>query len=616
MKNLTNRVIKAFLSVLKPEPDLTISQWADNYRYIARGTSPEPGRWKTSRTPYAREIMDTFNTDASIIVVMASSQVAKTEIGLNIMSYYMDKDPSPIMYLLPTDDLANDFSKTRIDKTIRETPVLSKMFSHATRDSDNTIGLKNFPGGYITIHGASTPTKLSSKPIRILIADEVDRYPKMLANEGQPLKLGMQRTTNFWNRKILIISTPTAKETSLILEWFERSDKRFYHVPCPSCDNEIVLKWELVKWDIDSDGNLIPESPHVECPNCSFKIKDIHKSEMLAKGRWIRSVEKSSIPGFHISSLYSPWVSFRELVEEFIDVANSEDSSKIREFLNLKLGEPFEEIVEDLDIALLDSHKLEYSAELPDGVLYLTCGVDVQDNRLEYQIIGWGENNNSWVIRYGILIGDPEQNDVWDSLDGILTRPYSFIDGRKLRINATCVDSGYLADRVYKFTTPREHLRVAAIKGFGGEGIPVINNPTGKNRTHTKVMKVGVDAAKGVIYQRLRNHTQGKNFIYFPVDITHGCGDEYYKQLNSERRVLELNRGVKRFVWKKIRDRNEALDTFVYALAAFEMAAPDLEFIKEQLLTQDLDDVDDLADEAFDEHNGIISNGIDIYGGY
>lgn len=611
-----NRVIKAYLGVLKPEPDLTVSQWADNYRYIARGTSPEPGRWKTSRTPYAREIMDTFNTDASIVVVMASSQVAKTEIGLNIMCYYMDKDPSPIMYLLPTDDLANDFSKTRIDKTIRETPALSKMFSTATRDSDNTIGLKNFPGGYITIHGASTPTKLSSKPIRILIADEVDRYPKLLAGEGQPLKLAMQRTTNFWNRKILIISTPTAKEISLILEWFERSDKRYYHVPCPSCEKETVLKWELVKWELDEAGNLISESPHVECPSCGFQIKDTHKSEMLAKGRWIRTNDKSNIPGFHISSLYSPWVSLKELVEEFIDVANSDDTSKIREFLNLKLGEPFEEIVEDLDIALLETHKLEYNAELPDDVLYLTIGVDVQENRLEYQIVGFGENNNWWVIRYGILVGDPEHDDVWNGLDGILLRPYSFKDGKKLRISAGCVDSGYLADRVYKFTTPREHLRIAAIKGFGGEGIPIINNPTSKNRTHTKVMKVGVDAAKGVIYSRLRNHTQGKNFIYFPTDITHGCGDEYYKQLNSERRVLELKRGIKRFVWKKIRDRNEALDTFVYALAAYEMAAPDLALIKSLLAEQEIDNLNEQNDDSDTEYDGVISDGIDIYGEY
>jgi phage terminase large subunit GpA-like protein len=371
-----------------------------------------------------------------------------------------------------------------------------------------------------------------------------------------------------------------------------------------------VLNWEQVKWELDDKGELIIDSVFLECPACYFHIMDKHKSELLANGKWIATAKHKTMPGFHISSLYSPWVKFHELAKEYLEIGDSEGNEKMQEFLNLKLGEPIEAIVEDLDIALLESHKLVYNAELPDGVLYLTCGVDVQDNRLEYQIIGWGENNQCWVITNQMILGNPEQDEVWDSLDGIICRGYSLPDGRKLPIGASCVDSGYLADRVYKFTTPREHLRVAAVKGFGGEGIPIINNPSSKNRTHTKVMKVGVDAAKAVIYSRLRNHTKGKNYIHFPLDITHGCGDEYYKQLNSERRVLDLKHGVKRFIWKKIRDRNEALDTFVYALAAYEMAAPNLEYIKEQLANQQFETDDD--DDADGEEN-LISSGIKLY---
>ena len=603
------KIYRQILATFKPKPRLSISQWSDQFRYIARGTGPEPGRWKTARAPYTREIMDVFNSPENMVVVMASSQVGKTEIALNIMGYYMVEDPSPIMYLMPTDGMANDFSKTRVETTIQATPVLRNLFSNS-KDSDNTIELKKFTSGYLAIYGAQSPTKLSSKAIRILIADEIDRFLDVLKKEGAPFKLALQRTTNFWNRKVLAISTPTIKEKSQIVELFEKSDKRYYHVPCPDCSHEFVLNWEQVKWELDDKGELIIDSVFLECPACYFHIMDKHKSELLANGKWIATAKHKTMPGFHISSLYSPWVKFHELAKEYLEIGDSEGNEKMQEFLNLKLGEPIEAIVEDLDIALLESHKLVYNAELPDGVLYLTCGVDVQDNRLEYQIIGWGENNQCWVITNQMILGNLEQDEVWDSLDGIICRGYSLPDGRKLPIGASCVDSGYLADRVYKFTTPREHLRVAAVKGFGGEGIPIINNPSSKNRTHTKVMKFGVDAAKAVIYSRLRNHTKGKNYIHFPLDITHGCGDEYYKQLNSERRVLDLKHGVKRFIWKKIRDRNEALDTFVYALAAYEMAAPNLEYIKEQLANQQFETDDD--DDADGEEN-LISSGIKLY---
>lgn len=231
---------------------------------------------------------------------------------------------------------------------------------------------------------------------------------------------------------------PTIKEKSQIVELFEKSDKRYYHVPCPDCGHEFVLNWEQVKWELDDKGELIIDSVFLECPACYFHIMDKHKSELLANGKWIATAKHKTMPGFHISSLYSPWVKFHELAKEYLEIGDSEGNEKMQEFLNLKLGEPIEAIVEDLDIALLESHKLVYNAELPDGVLYLTCGVDVQDNRLEYQIIGWGENNQCWVITNQMILGNLEQDEVWDSLDGIICRGYSLPDGRKLPIGASC----------------------------------------------------------------------------------------------------------------------------------------------------------------------------------
>lgn len=579
-------ILSAILLGLKPKPKLTISQWADEYRYIARGTSPEPGRWQTSRTPYVREIMDSFNQRTNTVVVMASSQVAKTEIGLNIAGYYMHEDPSPIMYLMPTDGLAEDFSKTRIQKTIDDTPVLRKLFKNNSRDGDNTISLKAFPGGYITIHGANTPTKLSSKPIRVLIADEVDRFPKMLAKEGDPLKLAIQRTTNFYNKKILVISTPTIAETSTIVEWFEKTDKRYYYVPCPDCEHEFVFNWEHVKYLKKESGDVVAESVHLECPACFYKINDNVKNEMVAKGRWVRTLPNRLIPGFHISSLYSPWVKLCDLANEFTEADKTKDRSKLREFFNLKLGIPFDESDEEIDVNALTAHRQFYDCELPSGVLYITAGVDVQDDRLALQFIGWGENEESWVLLYREIVGDPAQALLWSLLDEQLSYDFSFADGRKIGVGTTCIDSGgHFTDEVYHYVKTRSTNRIFAIKGSNKniDGIPIISNPTKTNRAKINLFHLGTGTAKELIYHCLKIEHAGDGYVHFPREENKGCDEEYFKMLLSEKRTLIFEKGVKNFKWKKIYKRNEGLDTFVYALAALRIANPNMVHYKDRI---------------------------------
>lgn len=609
-----NEILSNILLGLKPKPKLTISQWADEYRYIARGTSPEPGRWQTSRTPYAREIMDCFNTQVNTVVVMASSQVAKTEIGLNIAGYYIYEDPSPIMYLLPTDGLAEDFSKTRIQKTIDDTPVLKKLFNNNSRDSDNTISLKTFPGGYITIHGANTPTKLSSKPIRVLIADEVDRFPKMLTKEGDPLKLAIQRTTNFYNKKILIISTPTVTEVSTIVEWFEKTDKRYYYVACPDCDHEFIFNWEHVKWSKDDTNEVILDTVHIECPACFYKIKDNVKNEMVAKGRWVRTAPNKLMPGFHISSLYSPWVKLHDLVSEFVEVARTKDRDKLREFYNLKLGIPFDENDEEIDFNKLNEHRQFYDCELPLGVLYITCGVDVQDDRLAIHFIGWGENEEAWVLSYHEIQGDPSQNMLWNLLDEQLERSFSFADGKKITVGTTCIDSGgHFTDAVYSYVKPRESRRIFAIKGSNKniDGIPIISNPTKTNRAKINLFHLGTGTAKETIYHRLNNiNFSGPGYIHFPREEQRGCDEEYFKMLLSEKRTLIFEKGIKNFKWRKVYKRNEALDTFVYALAALRIANPDMEHYKKKI--QNIIPIQ-IAQPVRKTGRRIISGGINSY---
>jgi phage terminase large subunit GpA-like protein len=496
----------------------------------------------------------------------------------------MSEDSSSLMYLMPTEGAANDFSKTRIEPMIKASPVLKELFSGNTRDSDNTIELKTFPSGYVAIYGASTPTKLASKPIRILLADEIDRFPLELPREGDPLKLAMQRTTNFFNRKILLISTPTTREKSRIVAWFEKSDKRYYYVPCPDCGHEFVLNWEMVKWEKNENNELIIESVYLECPACSYHIVDRHKPELLANGRWVRTAEHKTTPGFHISSLYAPWVKFWELATEFIEATRSRDKSKLREFINLKLGEPFEEAAEEIEIETLQARREYYNCDLPEGVLYLTVGVDVQDDRLECQVVGWGIGKESWIIEYNQLYGNPTGDEVWQKLDEQLFKSYSFADGRKLSIAATAIDSGgHHTSEVYKFVKPRRARRIHAVIGRAGAGRTIAGNFMTNNKAKVMLYTIGVDNAKATLYQRLQLQTIGPGFIHFPFEPEKRCDDFYLKGLLSEKLVMNFKNGKKKWEWKKIVTRNEPLDTFVYALGAMEIYPPNFERLKRDI---------------------------------
>lgn len=520
--------------------------------------------------------MDVFNSSENMIVVMASSQVGKTEIALNIMGYYMAEDPSPIMYLLPTDGFASDFSKTRIEPSIKATPVLRDLFVNC-KDSDNTIELKTFASGYLAIYGSQSPTKLSSKAIRVLIADELDRFLDILRKEGSPFKLALQRTTNFWNSKVLAISTPTVKETSQIVALFEKSDKRYYHVPCPDCEHEFVLNWQQVKWMLDDKQQLIVDSVYLECPACFFKIIDKHKPALLANGKWIATAPHKTMPGFHISSLYSPWVKLADLAAEFVEASSSGNNAMLREFINLKLGEPFEEILLELDPELLLRRREFYNCELPDGILYLTCGVDTQGDRLEYQIIGWGIGYQAWVIQYGVIYGDLTLEQPWKSLDAILFQKYLFADGRELPIHIVFIDSaGNHTNDVYKYTMLRNQMNVYPIVGRSGDK-SIIANISKNNVYKTTLITVGVDAGKSRLFRSLHIEEFGAGYIHFPREESANCNSHYFNMLTSEKNEVVLKSGRYVSVWTKITVRNEALDTFVYALAGLEMLKPNFE---------------------------------------
>lgn len=572
-------VLKNTHQTFKPPPDLKLSEWSDRYRKLSPESSAEAGQWNTSRAEYQREIMDTFN-DPNIerIVVMTSSQVGKTEIILNAIGYYIDQDASPILIVQPTLQMGQAFSKDRLSAMIRDSEKLRGSVKDArSRDANNTTMHKKFAGGHLTIVGSNSASGLASRPIRILLMDEVDRYELSAGSEGSPIALAVARTKTFWNRKIFMCSTPTIKGLSAIESAFEESDKRYYYVPCPECEHKQVLKWKNVVWEEDK-----PETAAYACEECGSVIEESKKQWMLKHGEWRATNKSNNTAGFHISELYSVWSTWSQMATNFLEAKKNPETLKT--FINTALGESWEEQGDAVEYDTLLQRRLSYDkTNVPEDVLVITAGVDTQKDRLECQLVGWGKNYEAWVLDYKIFWGDPNAFNVWQDLDVYLKKRYKTETNRIIPISCACLDSGgHHTNMVYQFTKPRQARRIFAIKGLSQSGKPIANRPTFVGKNKAVLYGVGTDTAKEAIFARLSTDPEATT-LHFPNDVD----EEYFKQLTAEKRVTKWIRGKKSLVWKQIRPRNEALDTLVYNFAAIYILNPNFDVIEQKILVND-----------------------------
>ena len=572
-------VLKNTKQTFKPPPKLKLSEWSDRYRKLSPESSAEAGQWNTSRAEYQREIMDTFN-DPNIerIVVMTSSQVGKTEIILNAIGYYIDQDASPILIVQPTLAMGQAFSKDRLSAMIGDSEKLRGSVKDArSRDANNTTMHKKFAGGHLTIVGSNSASGLASRPIRILLMDEVDRYELSAGSEGSPIALAVARTKTFWNRKIFMCSTPTIKGLSAIESAFEESDKRYYYVPCPECEHKQVLKWKNVVWEEDK-----PETATYACEECGSVIEESKKQWMLKHGEWRATNQTNNTAGFHISELYSVWSTWSQMATNFLEAKKNPETLKT--FINTALGESWEEQGDAVEYDTLLQRRLNYDkTNVPEDVLVITAGIDCQRDRLECQLVGWGKNYEAWVIDYRIFWGDPNALNVWQELDNYLKKRYKTESNRVIPISCACLDSGgHHTNQVYQFTKPRQARRIFAIKGLSTAGKPIVNRPTFVGKNKAVLYGVGTDTAKEAIFARLSTDPESTT-LHFPNDVD----EEYFKQLTAEKRVTKWLRGKKSLVWKQIRPRNEALDTLVYNFAAIYILNPNYDVIEQKILIQD-----------------------------
>lgn len=441
----TLRLFHELAGVVAPPPVLTVSQWADRYRRLSAESAAEPGQWNTDRAPYQREIMDAVNDPAcEDVVIMSSAQVGKTELVLNIIGYYISHDPAPMLVVQPTIEMGQTFSKDRLAPMIRDTPALSdKVRDVKSRTSGNTILHKAFPGGHVTIAGANSAASLASRPVRIVLMDEVDRYPPSAGSEGNPIKLAEKRTTAFWNRKKIKVSTPVLKSTSQIYKEYLAGTMEEWNVACPRCGKYQPYEWGRIRF---SDVTM-------ECVGCHEHIGEAGWKQ--STGKYVAEhPERHRKRSFHLNELASPWKHWPDIIQEW-EEANREykefgDTNKLQTFINTALGEPWEERGVSADSDDILERRETYDAEIPDGVLALTAAVDVQADRFETEVVGWGHGYESWGIGYAKLYGDPGKDEVWDELEVYLDREMYFKSGAGLLIACTCLDTGFHTTQCYK----------------------------------------------------------------------------------------------------------------------------------------------------------------------
>lgn len=579
----TIKLFQMIAKVVAPPPVLTVSQWADMYRRLSAESSAEPGQWNTDRAPYQREIMDALNNPECVeLVIMSSAQVGKTELILNIIGYYIDYDPAPMLVVQPTlKPMGEDFSKDRLAPMIRDTPTLSKKVRDVkSRTSGNTIFHKTFPGGHITIAGANSPSNLASRPVRIALMDEIDRYPPSAGTEGDPIKLAEKRTTTFWNRKIIKVSTPTTKGASNIEDEYLSGSQEEWNVACPCCG-----KYQPYEW-----GRIHFSDVTMECKFCNEHISEVDWKQM--PGKYIaKNPEQRRKRSFHLNELASPWKHWNEIIEDFKtaqrEVKLNGDINKMKVWINTALGEPWENRGAGADSDTVLGRRERYDADLPDGVLLLTAGVDVQDDRFEVEVTGWGHGYESWGIKYEKMYADLEKEESWDALEEYLDREFYFKTGSSLLIACTCIDTGgHFTTQCYNWLKKMEkkNKRIYGIKGMGGPGIPLIHKLSTNNQLKVKVFILGVDSGKEILMTRLNTVDEGPGYCHFPLNADRGYNETYVKGLTSEQRVVHMKDGRAVIKWEqKSGTRNEPLDLRNYSTAAAEILRPDWDALEKKV---------------------------------
>lgn len=561
-------------SYLRPPEDLTVSEWADAHRILPQGVTSEPGRWKTDRTPYLRDILNCLSSKETIYtVIMSCNQVGKGEVINNAIGYFIHQNPSPMLMVQPTVEAAEGYSKRKITPMFDACQVLKDKMEGFQQN----IREKRFPGGFLMLVGANSPAGLASNTVKIALLDEVDRYADGAGKEGDQIELAIKRTDNFaQSRKIVITSTPGEEERSKVSHWYKLSTQEVWSIPCPSCGEYTHPTIE------DFDYKTLM----VACKRCGTLHSEYEWKAMQKDGKYIvRNPGNNKIRGFHLNAFSSPWLSWETVGMEYEQALK--DPLKMTVFMNTRMGLPWKGVMA-LDKAYKDiyeNNRVDYGAALHDDILVLTAGMDVQKGWFAIEVVGWGSDEKSYGVEYKVFRGNPDNPEAWKQIDEYLEKKFYYKDGSYLKIKMTFIDTGgHYTQSTYDYLHGKEHRGIYGIKGDNTSRKGYIIRSSIVNKTKNKpvlLVRLGVNDLKVLLFERLEKIKGEFGYCYFPSDPTRGYDSEYFKGLYSERKVITVNRyGYKQVNWEKIRKRNEPLDVRNYATAALKQLSPNFEDLK------------------------------------
>jgi len=586
--------LDAYRAAIQPPEAITVAEWAESKRYLPKGSSV-PGKWRNDLTPYWVEVMEALSPQSPVtdVVLVKCTQIGGTEVGQNMLLYYMDIDPTNILLVMPSDGVIKTHVETKLDPALASSGIRT----YGRKRNQDSITEKKFAGGLLKIVSSNSATSARSYSARIVDMDDIDGYPKEIGEEGNTISLFAKRTDSYGIRaKRYKNSTPTTPDGH-IWEAFQDSDQRYYYVPCPHCKGEFVFDFDGLKYNVNAAGDLASEVEYC-CPSCGCLIRESEKYNMMIGGKWIPHNPGNPTRGYHINSLYSPlnMVSWRQIVKEYLAAKKAMrrgDASLMRTFVNTRKALPWFDRVEAVDAQLIfENNRSNPGAydwdNLPEEALVLTCGVDVQDDRLEAEVVAWGRGEESWSVCYKTFRGNPAmltsggisgQETVWEQLSSLLDRTYTFEDGRTAKIACACIDSGgHHTKTVYRYVQPRQGRRVFAIRGASAAGAPPVQFSK-KTTARVRLANIGTDGFKDTIYSRLKLTDYGYGYMHFPFEY----GLEHFEQLTAERK--EHNKKTGKWAWKLPSGRrNEPLDCRVYASAALTILSPDFDKMYEKVL--------------------------------
>ncbi|WP_163370944.1 phage terminase large subunit family protein [Endozoicomonas acroporae] len=594
-------ILNRNLQRVKPPPKLLPHEWAEQNVMIPAGNA-KPGPVRFGNAPFQIEPMDmVVDPDCFRITLMWGAQTGKSQVQLMAMGYCIDHEPQSQMMMQPSQGDLQTWLNAKFQPMVDSTASLEeKMAKARSREGVNNQQMKSYPGGFLMFAWSGSPKTMRGRSAPKIFCDEVDGYE--VTAEGNPVSLLWQRAATFGDQRLLFeTSTPTIKGGSFIETSFEEGDQRRFYVPCPHCHEQQVLQWSNVIWqkEQDSQGNVIehqPETARYLCKQCGALWNDAERFAAIRSGEWIAAKPFRGHASYHLSELYSMFRRLRDVVTSFLEKKAAND---LQTFFNVSLAETWEERGEAVEFHVLMNRCEAYPCEVPAGVAALTAGVDIQRDRIELELVGWGVGYESWSLDYQVFYGNPalpekDPDSPWRELTEYLEQTWHHEYGHQLKIRATCIDSSDQTDHVYNYCKGKN--KIYAIKGVGGWGRPIVASPS-RRRNGRKTVRpvdlfpVGVDEAKAVVMRTLGVTKEGPQYCHFPE----GREQEYFEQLTAEKLLTRYRKGFPHREWHKTRERNEALDCRVYALAAIHLSGLNLQKLMERL-EQQKDDMEKPAE--------------------